>query len=93
VAREANQRNRDAAAVYYSDGALDPAATRAALADLPAPVLLLVGEYDPGLPPKRAAGYAALFAHAEVAVVPGGGHFPWHDDPEFFTRTVAAFLR
>jgi pimeloyl-ACP methyl ester carboxylesterase len=93
VARDASERNSDAAAVYYSDGALDPAATRSAVAALPAPVLLVAGEYDAGLPPKRAAEYAGLFPHAEVAVVPGGGHFPWHDDPAFFTRTVTAFLR
>jgi pimeloyl-ACP methyl ester carboxylesterase len=93
VAREASQRNADAAAVYYSDGALDPAATRSALARLRAPVLLIAGEYDVGLPPKRAAEYAGLFRRAEVAVQPGGGHFPWLDDPAWCAATLAAFLR
>jgi pimeloyl-ACP methyl ester carboxylesterase len=92
VAREADQKNPDAAAVYYSAGAVDPDATRAALASLPAPVLLVAGEYDPALPPKRAAEYAGLFPRAELAVQPGGGHYPWLDDPAWFTATLAEFL-
>jgi pimeloyl-ACP methyl ester carboxylesterase len=93
LAREASQKNHDAAAVYYSAGALAPEATRSALARLRAPVLLVAGEYDVALPPKRAAGYAGLFPRAELAVQPGGGHFPWLDDPEWLVRTLAGFLR
>jgi pimeloyl-ACP methyl ester carboxylesterase len=92
-ASEAGLRNADAAASYYADGALDPAATRSALASLRAPVLLVVGEYDVALPPKRAAEYAGLFGRAELAVQPGAGHVPWLDDPAWFTQTVAGFLR
>jgi pimeloyl-ACP methyl ester carboxylesterase len=92
LAREASEKNADAAAVYYSAGALDPEATRASLARLRAPVLLVAGEYDVALPPKRAAEYAGLFPQAELAVQPGGGHFPWLDDPEWFVRTLAGFL-
>lgn len=92
VARQAAERNVDAAAVYYSAGALDPAATRDALAGLDAPVLLVAGEYDVGLPPKRAAEYAALFPAAELVVQPGSGHFPWLDDPKWLERTVTDFL-
>jgi pimeloyl-ACP methyl ester carboxylesterase len=91
-ARDAAQRNADAAAVYYAAGALDPEATRAALAHLPAPVLLLAGEYDVALPPACAAGYARLFRQAELAVQPGAGHVPWLDDPAWFTRAVVRFL-
>ena len=93
LTREASQTNADAAAVYYSAGALDPQATRAALARLRAPVLLVAGEYDVALPPKRAAAYAGLFGQAELAVQPGGGHFPWLDDPEWLVQTLAGFLR
>jgi pimeloyl-ACP methyl ester carboxylesterase len=93
LAREASQRNADAAAVYYSAGALDPETTRTSLALVGAPVLVAAGEYDVALPPKRAAEYAGLFAQAELAVQPGGGHFPWLDDPEWFVRTLAGFLR
>lgn len=46
-------------------------------------MLLLAGEYDLGLPPRNAA---------ELAVQPGARHFPWLDDPAWFTRTLAAFL-
>ncbi|HEX6354820.1 alpha/beta hydrolase [Actinophytocola sp.] len=90
VAREATEINVEAARQYYADGALDPDATRAALTDLQVPVLLTAGEHDVSLPPKRAAEYAALFPHAELAVQPGGGHFPWVDDPEWLAAT---FLR
>ena len=91
-AQEAAQKNADAAAFYYSDGALDPEATRSALARLTAPVLLVAGEYDVALPPKCAAGYAGLFRQAELAVQPGGGHSPWLDNPEWFVQTLAGFL-
>ena len=93
LAREASQKNADAAAVYYAAGALDPEATSAALARLGAPVLVVAGEYDVALPPKRAAEYAGLFPQAELAVQPGGGHFPWLDDPEWFVQTLVGFLR
>ena len=45
------------------------------------PVLLLAGEYYVGLLPRNSAEHAGLFAHAELAVQPGAGHFPWLDDP------------
>jgi pimeloyl-ACP methyl ester carboxylesterase len=88
AAREASERNDDAAAVYYSTGAVDPQAIRSAVAHLRAPVLLIAGEYDVALPPKRAAEYAGLFQHTELAVQPRGGHTPWRDDPDWFVRTV-----
>jgi pimeloyl-ACP methyl ester carboxylesterase len=92
-AREASLKNADAAAVYYSDGAIDPQGNRSALARLRAPVLLFAGEYDAALPPKRAAEYAALFPQVEFAVQPGAGHYPWRDNPEWFVQTLAGFLR
>ena len=92
LAREASQTNVDAAAVYYSAGALDPQATRTSLAHLRAPVLVVAGEYDVALPPKCAAEYAGLFGQAELAVQPGGGHYPWLDDPEWLVQTLAGFL-
>ena len=93
LAQEASQTNAEAAAVYYSAGALDPDAIRTALARLRAPVLVVAGEYDVALPPKRAAEYAGLFGQAELAVQPGGGHYPWLDDPEWLVQTLAGFLR
>jgi pimeloyl-ACP methyl ester carboxylesterase len=92
LARQASQKNADAAAVYDSAGALDPQATRTSLARLRTPVLLVAGEYDVALPPKCAAEYAGLVRQAELAVQPGGGHFPWLDDPEWFVQTLVGFL-
>ncbi len=92
VAREAGDKNADAAAVYYSAGALDPEATRSGLARLSVPVLLVTGQYDVALPPTCAAEYAGLFAYAELAVQPGGGHYPWLDDPQWFVQTLTKFL-
>lgn len=92
LAQEASQKNEDAAAVYYSEGALAPEATRSALSQLSAQVLLVAGEYDVALPPKCAAEYAGLFPHAELAVQPRGGHYPWLDNPEWFVQTLTEFL-
>lgn len=91
-AATATEMNRAAAEVYYSDGALDPDATRAAVARFPAPVLLVAGEYDVGLPPERAAEYAGLFPNAELVVQPAAGHFPWLDDAASFAGTVTGWL-
>jgi pimeloyl-ACP methyl ester carboxylesterase len=92
AARDATERNADAAVAYYAPGALDPPATREALARLATPVLLLAGEYDASMPPDRAAEYAGLLPNGELVVQPGGGHQPWMDDPEWFVRTLAGFL-
>ncbi|MFD7336409.1 alpha/beta fold hydrolase [Streptomyces violascens] len=86
------QYNDEAAAVYGSGGAFEPFVTRAALARLDAPVLLLAGELDGGPCPDLAARAAACFADGDLQVQPGAGHFPWIDDPGAFVRTVAAFL-
>lgn len=93
AAEAPRQRNSDAAAVYYSGGALDPVATRAGLSGLSAPVLLMAGEYDVYLPPTRAVEYANLFRQAELVVLPGGGHYPWLDDAAGLGSTVTTFLR
>ncbi len=92
-ARAAPQRNADAAAAYYAAGAVDVGAVRSALAGLRAPVLLIAGEHDVSLPPERAAAYVGLAPRAELAVLPGGGHFPWLDDPEWLVDSLATFLR
>ncbi|MEV6401221.1 alpha/beta hydrolase [Streptomyces sp. NPDC051907] len=86
------QINWEAAARYGVDEAFDAPATREALKELAAPVLVLAGEQDGGPTPKRAGELAALFPHGEVAVQPGGGHYPWLDDPEWFVGTVAGFF-
>ncbi|MFE0376912.1 alpha/beta fold hydrolase [Streptomyces inhibens] len=93
AASEVAQCNEEAAEIYASSGAFEPAATRAAIAALRAPVLVLAGELDGGPRPRIAAAAAQLFPQAELTVQPGGGHYPWLDDPGHFTRTVGTFLR
>ncbi len=84
-------RNDAAATAYYPDD-LDVDGTRAGLAAVRAPVLLLAGERDVALPPDRAADYAAVFPRVTLAVQPGAGHYPWLDDPAWFVRAVGAHL-
>ncbi|MCX4696443.1 alpha/beta fold hydrolase [Streptomyces sp. NBC_01408] len=91
-AAEDASRNTAAAAGYGAEGAYDPAATRAALDRFDRPVLLLAGKADLGAMPEVVARYAELFQDAELVVQRRAGHFPWRDDPEAFTATVAQFL-
>ncbi|MFF2521106.1 alpha/beta fold hydrolase [Streptomyces liangshanensis] len=84
--------NQEAVAVFGSEGAFTPEATRTALAAHEGPVLLLAGEFDMNTPPSAVAEYAALFPAATYAVQPGAGHYPWLDDPGAFVAVTAAFL-
>lgn len=90
--REEDEANDDAADVYGAAGACDPAGTRAALAGVTAPVLVLAGAVDGGPSPALARRAADAFRAAEFVVQPGAGHYPWLDDPVWFTRRVAAFV-
>jgi pimeloyl-ACP methyl ester carboxylesterase len=91
-AAQQGRQNPEATAAHTAEGAFDPPATRAALATLAAPVLLIAGELDLGMPPAVVAEFAALFPDATFHVQPRAGHFPWLDDPAAFTATVTAFL-
>jgi proline iminopeptidase len=84
--------NTAAGEIFASEDAFDPAATRAALARFTSPVFVLAGETDLNTPPPAAAEVAGLFPHAESAVQPGAGHYPWLDDPARFVAAVARFL-
>ncbi|MEU0439246.1 alpha/beta hydrolase [Streptomyces sp. NPDC006186] len=94
AAAEPEQTPDDPSDRYYEgiDNALDPAALRAALTRLTAPVLLLAGELDGGPTPGLARRTAEAFPHARLTVQPGAGHYPWLDDPEEFTARLLAFL-
>lgn len=92
AARDAEQRSPVVAAGYYAEGAFSPADTRARLAKLTAPVLVLAGELDLSPTPEQAAEAAALFPAAEVVVQPAAAHFPWVDDPAWFSAALADFL-
>ena len=76
LAREAGEKNAEAAAVYYSEGALDPARTTAALARLDAPVLVVAGEYDVGLPPSAPPRTPACSARARRPCCPAAATTP-----------------
>ncbi|MFE6978062.1 alpha/beta fold hydrolase [Streptomyces sp. NPDC057682] len=84
--------NPRAVAGFGADGAFTPAATRAALAGLPSPVLLLAGALDLNSPPRPTADCAALFPDARLVVQEGAGHYPWLDDAGRFRETVERFL-
>jgi|SRR5579875_309034 len=86
------ERHQAARRGYFAGVVLDPDTVVAALAELTAPVLLYVGEFDPTVPPAVAAEAAPLFNGAAVVVQPGAGHFPWVDDPAAFRTAMEAFL-
>lgn len=91
-AAQRGRRNDEAAAAYGGPGAFDPERTRAALRDLPAPVLVLAGGVDVGAPPAAVAQVADAYGAGRLVVQPGAGHAPWLDDPVAFVTTVEAFL-
>lgn len=80
--------NREAASIYASPEALDPERTKAELAKLTAPVLILAAEYDSIPRPRVAALAADCLQNARVVVQQRAGHFPWIDDPAEFVRLV-----
>ncbi|MFC8197730.1 alpha/beta fold hydrolase [Streptomyces sp. NPDC060006] len=90
--RAGRPANPEAVARFGAEGAFSPEATRAALRDREAPVLLLTGEFDVNSPPESAAEFAALFPDATLVVQPGAGHYPWLDDAERFVAVTSAFL-
>ncbi|WIX75895.1 alpha/beta hydrolase [Amycolatopsis carbonis] len=91
-ATESAQRNARAARGYSAEGAFDPPRTRAELAAVTAPVLVLAGELDWITPPGVAAAIAGLFPDAHTVTQHGTSHYPWIDDAAAFTETVAKFL-
>jgi proline iminopeptidase len=92
AAAEADEATPGAHGICYADGALDPDATRAALAKVTADVLVLIGGADPVAPERLCVDLATLFPSVDVVVQPGGGHFPWLDDPAWFVDVVSGFL-
>jgi pimeloyl-ACP methyl ester carboxylesterase len=63
----------------------------AALSTLTAPTLIVWGEDDPWLSVRFAHAYAAALPAAQVALIPGAGHWPWLESPAVIDR-VTAFL-
>jgi pimeloyl-ACP methyl ester carboxylesterase len=92
TASSAAQRNAEAAARFAVPEAFDPPATREAVAELAAPVLMAAGELDVNPPAAVAERIAAAFPNGELTVVPGAGHCPWLDAPEALVRVLAGFF-
>jgi pimeloyl-ACP methyl ester carboxylesterase len=86
------QHHEEAAAGYAADGAFDPPATRAVLAALRAPVLIVGGSVDVNTVPPLAAEFAAAFPAGRLVMQAGAGHYPWMDDPARLVATVTTFL-
>jgi pimeloyl-ACP methyl ester carboxylesterase len=89
---EETQESDAAARGFGADGAFDPVATRAGIAALGVPVLVLAGGIDPIWPPRVVGDFAAMFPAATFVVQPGAGHYPWLDDARWFVATVTEFL-
>lgn len=87
-----SERSRPVRDGFGAAGAFNPAITREEAARLAAPVLVYAGELDVDPTPDTAAAGARLFPDATLAVQPGAAHFPWLDDPAFFTAAITSFL-
>lgn len=87
-----SEQARAVQAGFYAPGAFDPPATRAGLAQVTAPVMVYAGEVEIGPTAELAAEAAGLFPGWELTVQPGAGHYPWLDDPAWFTARLLAFL-
>jgi proline iminopeptidase len=83
----------DKAMAFVADGAFDPEPTRAVLAELDVPVVVLAGALDSGNPVPVMAEVAAVFPRADFVVQHDAGHFPWVDDPAGFAGLLAPFLK
>lgn len=92
AARRHHAASVEAGAAPAVDDADAPAATRAGLGALSAPVLLLAGEFDVNSPPSAVEECAGLVSDAVFHVQAGAGHYPWLDDPARFVATLTGFL-
>ena len=69
------------------------APAEARLADVAAPVLVVMGEQDPDFPdPAEEADWIARTMRAQVVMVPEAGHYPQSQRPDITTGAVLRFL-
>ena len=87
-----SERHQPAREGFFAGDPFDPPATRTALTNLTAPVLLYAGSLDPVVPPAAVQEAAPLFNDATVAVQPQAAHFPWIDGPATFRTAITPFL-
>ena len=62
---------------------------RNTVAGIRQPCLVLGGELDPLIPPGHLRELGAELAEAEVAILPGAGHFPFVSEEKAFQESVA----
>ena len=69
------------------------ASAAARLAEVTAPVLVVMGEQDPDFPdPAAEAAWIAQAMRAQVVMVPEAGHYPQSQQPEITAGAVLRFL-
>ncbi|MNC96095.1 AB hydrolase superfamily protein YdjP [compost metagenome] len=67
--------------------------TRASLANMRVPTLLMTGDSDLYFPPSLLRRLTPFFPRSEAAVVPESGHSIYWERPDIFNRIVLDFLR
>lgn len=87
-----SQMSLRANAGYMPGSDYDVDRARESLKDIRAEALVVVGEKDALTGVSVAEKFVSVLPKAEVAVVPGAGHFPWVDEPEAFSSAVRSFL-
>ena len=79
----------------FADAVRQPLANRiddARLGQLKVPALVMCGAADLATPPSIARMIAARIPGSELAIAPEAGHSVYWEEPEFFNRTVLAFI-
>lgn len=71
---------------------LNASDSRASLARLTMPTLVVVGNEDIITPPEQSEALAAGIPHSTLAIVAGAGHFPMLEQPAQFNRLLGDFL-
>ncbi|HEX5282326.1 MAG TPA: alpha/beta hydrolase [Micropepsaceae bacterium] len=66
--------------------------TWSAIQTMSAPVLLIGGDSDLGVPPPMLRTFASHLKNAELVLVPEAGHSVYWEQPELFNRTVLGFV-
>ena len=63
------------------------------LCRIQAPTLALTGDRDPTVPPSQTHLIAQKVPKAELAVIPGSGHFLFMENPQEYRRILSNWLR